>query len=491
MTNGLSEFQIIIGALSVVYFIFVTTTIAAIIYDKRDPVKTLSWVIVIITIPVIGFLLYIMIGRNYRRRKIFSKKIIIDKFQIGNIISRQLYTVNSMFSDNIPEVEANKDTITLLLNNNKTPLTTGNDVKILLNGDQTFADITEALQKAEKFIHLEYYIINDDNLGNYIADILIERAKAGVEVRVIYDDVGSWSLSKKYIKRLQNGGVAIFPFLPVIFPILSSRLNYRNHRKIIVIDGRIAFTGGINIADRYIFGSKKLGAWRDTHIRIVGDAALSLQVIFATDWYFASEEKLTNTKYFPKKATAKHEKGDLTVQIASSGPDSDWASIMQAYFAAITRAKSHIYISTPYFMPNNPILTAIKVASLSGVDVKILLPNRSDNKIVFWATRSYISELIEAGVKVYLYGGGFIHAKVLMIDGVFSSVGSANMDERSFEDNFEVSAFIYDKEKTMELEKCFKDDLALSRRVKNSKWVKRSKIHSFYEALARLLSPLL
>ena len=471
----------------VIYILLVASTLFTIIYDKRDPVKTLSWVMVIVLVPVIGFVIYIIFGQNYRKRKIFDKKGILDSLQIGNIISKQLYSVNSMFANHKPEIFQNRDIITLLLNSNKSPLTYDNQVEILNNGDQTFAALSRALLKARHFIHMEYYIISDDDIGNFIANILIKKAQEGVEVRVIYDDVGSWTLDKHYIRRLTDAGVHVKPFMPVAFPMFTSKINYRNHRKIVVVDGCVAFTGGLNIADRYIFGERKLGAWRDTHIRVEGEAVLSLQTVFVTDWYFVSGTRLNSLKYFPKQGKV----GDVAVQIASSGPDSDWATIMQAYFAAITRAQDHIYITTPYFLPNAPILTAIKVASLSGVDVRLLIPSKSDGKIVFWATRSYISELLEAGVKIYLYRGGFVHAKVMTIDGVFSAVGSANMDERSFEDNFEVTAFVYDREKTARLENDFKEDLQLSQKINPEQWQHRPKRECIYEAVARLLSPLL
>ncbi len=476
---------VVIGV--VIYVLLVASTLFTIIYDKRDPVKTLSWVMVIVLVPVVGFVIYVVFGQNYRKRKIFDKKGILDSLQIGNIVSKQLYSVNSMFADHKPEIAQNRDIITLLLNSNKSPLTYDNRVEVLNNGDQTFAALSKALVEARSFIHMEYYIVSDDDIGNFIADILIEKARAGVEVRVIYDDVGSWTLPKSYVRRLTAAGVQVKPFMPVAFPMFTSKINYRNHRKIVVVDGKIAFTGGLNIADRYILGERKLGAWRDTHIRIEGEAVLSLQTVFITDWYFVSGVRLNKPEYFPKQS----KRGNVAVQIASSGPDSDWATIMQAYFAAITRAQDHIYITTPYFLPNAPILTAIKVASLSGVDVRLLIPSKSDGKIVFWATRSYISELLEAGVKIYLYRGGFVHAKVLSIDGMFSAVGSANMDERSFEDNFEVTAFLYDREKTARLEHDFLEDLQLSRRIMPERWQYRPKKECVYEAVARLLSPLL
>ena len=326
-----------------------------------------------------------------------------------------------------------------------------------------------------------------DPLGREIADILIAKAQQGVEVRLIYDDVGSWGLGRKYIGRLRKAGVRVECFMQVVFPWLTSHVNYRNHRKILVVDGKIGFTGGINIAQRYVTGTK-MGPWRDTHLRLEGEAVGMLQIVFIADWFFVSKQLLNDyPKYLPKT----HVKEETMIQIATSGPDSDWASIMQAFFSAITHAQHHIYISSPYFLPNEAILTAVKVAALSGIDVRIMIPSRSDSKVVYWASRSYIGELIDANVKVYLYRRGFNHSKLIMIDGQFSSVGTANMDIRSFEDNFEVSALLYDRKITQELEAEFLHDLDQSRMVTRDYWESRPALHSFYEALSRLFSPLL
>ncbi len=474
----------IIGAL---YVISVIVTIIIIIHDKRDPVKALSWIIVIALLPIVGFIFYIVFGRNHRKDKLFNRKEVKDMEQFEKLIKQQLYDIHNPTLLHKSEIDNNRDIITLLLNNNKSLLTVNNRLKILNNGKATFDEIIDALKKARTFIHMEYYIIEDDKLGNTIADILIEKAKQGIEVRVIYDDVGSWGLSKKYIKRLRNAGVDIRCFMQVVFPWLTSKVNYRNHRKILVVDGEIGFTGGINIAQRYVDGLK-YGEWRDTHLKIEGDAVNMLQVVFITDWLFVSKQQLALPSKYIVKTNVKSE---CLVQIATSGPDSHWASIMQAFFAAITHAQNHIYISSPYFTPNEAILTAIKVAALSGIDVRIMIPSRSDSKVVYWASRSYIGELIEANVKIYLYRKGFNHSKLIMIDGQFASVGTANMDMRSFEDNFEVSAIIYDRDVTKELEAKFLEDLEQSREVTQEYWDTRPILHNIYEGFSRLFSPLL
>lgn len=469
------------------YVLMMIVTVIAIIVDKRDPVKSLSWIVVIILIPIIGFILYATFGQNLRRRRKLTLKEASMKGRLGRIADKQMVEINNLHFDIFPNVIRNLNVIKLLLNNNLSPLTIDNEVTILRDAAITFADIKKELLKATKFIHLEYYIIERGALLDSLVEILRQKAAEGVEVRIIFDDVGSWGLKKRYIEKLQSYGFKVESFMPVIFPRFTSRINHRNHRKIIVIDGVVGFTGGINIADRYLFGTKKLGHWRDTHLRIEGSAVMSMEAIFIADWCFCSDEHLDEMDYISSAVS----QGSSGIQIASSGPDSDWASIMQAFFLAITSAKDHIYISTPYFIPNNAILTALKVASMSGVDVRIIIPQKADAKITYWATRSYISELMDANVKVYQFRGGFNHSKIMMIDSHISTVGTVNMDVRSFEDNFELTAMIYDKDKTVELERMFMGDISESTLILRNIWEANPKITNLYEGLARLLSPLL
>lgn len=471
-----------------VYVAFIAINIILVVYDKREPVKALSWIIVMVALPVVGLVFYLFFGRNHRKQKLFSRKGLSDLEAIENITRQQIYGLSVPQLPNIKEITQNKDIITLLLNSSKAPLTSYNKLEYYNTGSGTFEAIITALEGATKFIHLEYYIFEGkDNIGKQIAELLMAKAKSGVEVRMIYDDVGSWGLSAKLCKKMSDAGVKVRCFMPVVFPWLTSNVNYRNHRKILIVDGKVAFTGGVNIADRYITGSS-FGIWRDAHLRIEGQAAIMLQVIFATDWYFVSGERLDQ----PEKYLYHSELSDqLVMQIASSGPDSDWDSIMQAFFAAINKARRHIYISTPYFLPNQAILTALKVAGLSGIDIRLMMPRRSDSKIALWASRSYISELLEAGVKVYLFEKGFNHSKLVTIDGTFASVGSANMDIRSFEDNFEVSAFIYDEKITRSIEENFLKDLEMCRLVSPQIWATRGTFNHIIEAVARLFSPLL
>lgn len=470
----------------VVYVLMIVAIIYTVLHERRDPVRAVSWIAVLVLIPIGGLIVYLFFGQNFRKQKIFNRKENKDLRQMEEFSRKQIFEIDEIHT---PEVDHNRHIIKLLLNNSKSLLTFNNTIRVLKNGTQTFDCIIEELRKAHSTIHLEYYIFEDDDIGNSIAQILIERARVGVEVRLIYDDVGSWNLGRDLINSMRRAGVKVHCFMPVVFPWFTSKINYRNHRKIIVIDGRIGFTGGLNIADRYIKGTKR-GIWRDTHLRIEGEAVRMLQITFLTDWYFAAKELLRDrTRYFPKFSTANL--SHCALQIAVSGPDSDYATIMQAYFSAITKAKHHIFISTPYFLPNEPILTALKVAALSGVDVRILMPSRSDSKMVHWASRSYFTELLEAKIKIYLFTQGFNHSKIMTIDGTFSSVGTANMDVRSFEDNFEITAMIYDKATTTILETQMLDDFASSEAVTLKNWQQRKHKDNFKESVARLFSPLL
>jgi cardiolipin synthase A/B len=480
-------FSNIVNILLILYLFTVFSTAIMVIHEKRDPAKTSIWVLILLFLPIIGLVFYIYFGQSHRKEKIFNRKGIRDLQQISQLSKTQLIDIKSDRFLETPSIRNNLSTITLLLNNSKSLLTLYNKVDIFQTGPKTFKSILDAIDRAKTSIHLEFYIVEDDNIGNLIKEKLINKAKEGVAIRLIYDDVGSWSLPKRFINELTSAGVLVFPFMRVKFPLFTSKVNYRNHRKIIVVDGKVAFMGGMNIADRYLKGNESLGTWYDTVLRIEGEGAHTLQAIFFVDWFFVSNINISDREmYFPShNISTQH-----SIQITTSGPDSDWASIMQAFFSAITRAKKHIYIATPYFIPNESILTALKTASLSGIDVKLILPGKSDSTVVYWSSLSYVAELIEAGINVYLFQGGFNHSKILMIDSSFSSVGSANMDIRSFEDNFEVLTMIYDEELTLELESQYLKDLRRCKKVNLKQWNKRPLKQNFKESISRLFSPL-
>lgn len=484
----MSWLQLAIYVLIALYILTVISVIINVILENRNPVRTLAWIIVLVAVPFIGFLFYLYFGINYRKIKMFSMKGLGDMKWLQYMSEDQKQLIKkSEFLHKRETVEVRK-LMTLLLNNSKALLTRFNKVEVLNNGEETFPAIFEALQNAKRFIHLEYYIIEMGRLTSRLKELLIEKAKAGVEVRVIYDDVGSWGLTRDFLRELRNAGIQIYPFLPVRFHQFANKANYRNHRKIVVIDGEVGFVGGLNFADRYVDGVPKIGVWRDTHLKVQGEAVTSLQVIFLIDWYFVRQELLLDKNEYLPYIQAD---GDMLVQAVTSGPDSDWASIQQAYFTLINMAKRYVFISTPYFMPGETTLNSLKTAAMSGVDVRIMLPHKSDSLLTYWCSRSFVGELLEAGVKVYWYQKGINHSKVIIVDGIVSSVGTANMDIRSFEQNFEVSLILYDRDITKKLAGDFLKDLQSSSEVVIQRWKFRSRREKAYESVARLFAPVL
>lgn len=387
----------------------------------------------------------------------------------------------------------------LLAFNSDSPIFINNDIKIYKDGVDKFKDLKEELLKAKHHIHLEYYIVNSDEIGNEIKDILIQKSLEGVKVRFIIDKVGSSSLKRTYIKELKNAGVSVVMysyFLAPLLKIINTQINYRNHRKIVVIDGQVGFLGGINIGDEYLGKNKKFGYWRDTHLRIKGDFVLALQAVFLDD--FITIEKANNSytfydkefyRYFPENTNV-HKK--VLMQLVKSGPDSTFPAIMQSILKMIMNARENIYITTPYFVPPSSLMEALKIASLSGVDVKIIFPEKSDHIMVNKASRSYLSELMDCGIEVYLYDkNSFIHSKTMTIDGKICTLGTANMDIRSFELNYEINTVIYDKDITNNIDSLFFEDLLKCRHFKIEEYETSNKFNKFVEGFARIFSALL
>lgn len=467
------------------YYALVIWAVIKLLLENKNPLKTHSYLLALILIPVLGLLIYILFGQDYRRNKLFSRKAAIDEARINEYAEAQLKLASEHELIEDKEIRQRANMIKLLLSNNHSFLSKNNKITLLFNGEQKFPELIKCLKQAKDHIHVEYYIFDEDQIGNEIAEVLAGKAKEGVTVRFIYDDVGTSHIHKSYKKLFDRAGVEYYPFMPVYIPKLS-RANYRDHRKIVVIDGKVGFVGGMNVADRYINKNGKI-TWRDTHLKIEGDAVNSLQIIFMLNWYFVSKKRLQfSENYFPV-----HQAGNQCVQIAASGPDSDWASIMQAFFVAISNAKSQVLITTPYFIPNEPILTALSTAALGGVDVQIIFPYKGDNKIVQAASMSYMKEVLEAGVKVHLYTGGFNHSKTMVVDGMISSVGTANMDFRSFDQNFEVNAFIYNRSIANQLIERFNEDKKQCLPLLLSRWQQRPIRRRLAESSSRLLAPLL
>jgi cardiolipin synthase len=475
------------NVLAVLYLITVFSISLMIVFENRNPVKTLAWLLVILLVPVAGVVIYVLFGRYYRKQKIYSRKGMADSRRLAAHVNRQVGMLPRVLADESEAVRSKRHLIHLMLNNNRSLLTLDNKIDLLVNGKQTFPAMLDAIASATNYIHLESYRIEPDTLGTEFRELLERKAREGVKVRVIFDDVGSWNIHKPYLREMRASGVQIFPFMPVRFPSFSSKINYRNHRKILVIDGRVGFVGGLNIADKYLHGLPDLGPWVDTHLKIEGEAVAALDRVFISDWDFVSGEELKPESFLKHVIKIGNR---CLVQVASSGPDTDWATIMQVYFSAIATAKSSIYLTSPYFSPDESILTALKTAALGGVDVRMIFPKHSDSIISNWNTRSYITELLEAGVRIFLYEQGFIHSKYLLVDSVFSSVGSPNVDVRSFDLDFEVTALIYDEEFAARLGVLFEEDLENCKEVLIPEWVKRRRRERHKESMARIFGPL-
>lgn len=476
--------------LSVAVYLLMLFTTVRIILDTNSPPKALSYLLLTVTLPVIGSIAYFTLGVNYRKRRIYSKKLRETNKLLLSIRRESLNATKQLIDRDGPQLGGQTDLAELLLNESLEPLSR-NRVILLNNGEEKFPSVIEALESARQFIHIEYYIYEDDVIGNQIKDLLIRKAQEGVSVRFIYDDFGSRGLKSRFLGELRKGGVEAFPFYQIRWPFFASRLNYRNHRKIIVVDGIVGFVGGINVSDRYINSKGNEGYWRDIHVRIEGPAIWSLQIPFLADWNFCSGQRIApNEKLFPLFPENVAGARDL-VQIVAGGPDYPRSGIMLSYFTAITGAENKIYLTSPYFIPNVSIFDALRKAALSGKEVRLLVPGVSDSAFVNAASRSYYQDLLDCGVKIYRYKKGFIHAKSLVVDDNLCIVGTANMDFRSFDLNFEINAVIYGKEFCRQLTQSFLKDLEDSVLITDKTWKRRNKWQMLLDKIARLFSPLL
>ncbi|MEO7294303.1 MAG: cardiolipin synthase [Ginsengibacter sp.] len=470
-----------------VYFIILILVCLRIIFETYSSSKALAYLFFCIFVPVIGILFYMAFGINYWQKKLYTKKS-----GENDKMLEELKNNISQYKESIVEVKdrgINDDSelAAMLLKDLQSPLTRHNSVKLLLNGEEKFPELMKCLSEAEHHIHLEYYIYEEDEIGSAIIELLIKKAKEGIEVRFIYDDFGSPTIKKKLEKRMCESGIEIFPFSKVHFYLLANRINYRNHRKIVIIDGKTGFTGGINVSDKYINNKPKQLYWRDTHLRIDGPGVYYLQYIFITDWNFCRGKKIKGESiYFNHNANTKE---DVHIQIAGSGPDSVQPSILFSVLEAIYLAKKEILITTPYFIPGDAVVDALRIAALGGLSVKLLVPGKCDSKLVNAASKAHYKDLLIAGVEIYVYNKGFVHAKTLVTDGSLTMIGTANMDNRSFELNFEVNAIIYDVPFAEKMRKVFFEDLQFTEKLNAEKWYKRSFLTQLPEKLARLLSP--
>ena len=467
------------------YVLVIVITMITVLLDNRQPSKTIAWVLVLMFLPVIGIILYFFFGQNTRKERIISEQ------SMDQLTKRSMFEFAEQRNLQLPE--SHRSLINLFANQSLSLPFKDNEVEIFVNGYEFFPALLKAIKQAKSHIHIDIYIMDDDPIGNLIADALIDKAREGVEIRLIYDDVGSWRTKSAFFERMRNEGIEIHPFLPVRFPSFTSKVNYRNHRKIIVIDGQIGFIGGMNLALRYVKGTGKQ-PWRDTHLCVRGGAVYGLQRAFLIDWYFVDRTLITSHHYYPPLTDylSKYKANNCLAQVVTSNPTSQWPDIMQGYVRILMEAKSYVYMESPYFLPTEPILFAMRTAAITGVDVRLMIPLSSDAKLVEWSTHSYVKEVIEAGVKVYFYKAGFNHSKLLVSDDFICTCGSTNIDFRSFDNNFEANVFFYDRDLALRMKDVYLTDEAESVTMDEVTSLRRTPfLYRLRDSLVRLLSPLL
>lgn len=473
-----------------VHWIFIVLYVAVIVgimltvlMDNRQPAKTIAWVLVLLFVPVVGIVLYIFFGQNTRKMKLISGR------SLDQLSKRSMLEFVEQRNLRMPEYFSSL--VRLFTNQSLSLPFKDNAVEFYTDGYQFFPALLQAIKGATNHIHLDTYIFSDDPLGRLLSDALIAKAREGVEVRLIYDDVGCWRVPERFFDRMRQAGVKVRSFMPVRFPAFTSKVNYRNHRKVCVIDGTQGFIGGMNIALRYVKGLHGgTLPWRDTHMRLRGSVVYALQRAFLVDWYFVDRTLINDHRYYPPMPW--HISKDSLAQVVTSSPIAQWPDIMQGYVRILLEAKRYVYMETPYFLPTEPVMFAMRTAALAGVDVRLLIPRRSDAWLIQLASMSYVTETLEAGVKVRLYEKGFNHSKLLVADDQISTCGSTNIDFRSFENNFEANVFFYDRQTALRIKDIYMRDEDCSINFSEARELHhRPYMHRFVESLLRLLSPLL
>lgn len=473
-----------------VHWIFIVLYVAVIVgimltvlMDNRQPAKTIAWVLVLLFVPVVGIVLYIFFGQNTRKMKLISGR------SLDQLSKRSMLEFVEQRNLRMPEYFSSL--VRLFTNQSLSLPFKDNAVEFYTDGYQFFPALLQAIKGATNHIHLDTYIFADDPLGRLLSDALIAKAREGVEVRLIYDDVGCWRVPERFFDRMRQAGVKVRSFMPVRFPAFTSKVNYRNHRKVCVIDGTQGFIGGMNIALRYVKGlNGGTLPWRDTHMRLRGSVVYALQRAFLVDWYFVDRTLINDHRYYPPMPW--HISNDSLAQVVTSSPIAQWPDIMQGYVRILLEAKRYVYMETPYFLPTEPVMFAMRTAALAGVDVRLLIPRRSDAWLIQLASMSYVTETLEAGVKVRLYENGFNHSKLLVADDQISTCGSTNIDFRSFENNFEANVFFYDRQTALRIKDIYMRDEDCSINFSEARELHhRPYMHRFVESLLRLLSPLL
>lgn len=465
--------------LVVAYAITIFSIVGVVLSENRNPLKSLAWVTVLLMFPVGGIILYIFFGRSIKNKRMISRR------------NRRRLLQSAMpqqHSDGLKTLSPElRQIVELGKNMADAPYLDGNKIDLYFNGTDKFEALLADIDAARSYINIQYYIISDDALGTRLKDALINKAQQGLKIRIIYDHIGSLSVKKKYFKELTAAGIEAYPFFRVAFPPFATRINWRNHRKLAVIDGQIGYIGGMNVAQRYIDGGKNFDSWRDTHLRIVGPAVAALQYSFAVDWSFMGHSLIEEPVY----STIQSPPGQCGTQLLTSGPTSEWTNIAMMMLKAIGNARHHIYIQTPYLLPTESLLRSLQAAALARVDVRIMIPLKSDSRILTYASRSFIMECLRSGIKIYLYHAGMLHSKTLIVDNELCSIGSANIDFRSFEHNFESTMFIYSRHINEQMQRQFILDQQNCHRINEAAWRARPMRHKALESLVRLLSPVL
>jgi cardiolipin synthase len=463
---------VVIYPIILIYGIFLFITIRRILLDIKTPSKSLSWILVSIFIPVIGISIYQLIGTSIKKDSFFTNRKPVSS-------AKEVIFPHEFRSDK-------KRLVELLYKNKSAALSFGNSVEVLRNGEETFNRILEEMKKAKSNIHLDFYIIESGKMLSEYLEVIKQKTKEGVKIRMVYDGFRSNNLNEAHRTILDSAGVEYKVFMPFNYFKSIRYINYRNHRKIITIDNQVAFTGGMNISDNYLNDNNSLGYWKDTFIMISGEAAKDLEYVFNCDWHYAGGDN-----YVIQDVNQESSEKGLPVQVISSGPDAEHKGILQQYFTMITDAEDYVYISTPYFIPGESILTALKTSALSGIDVRLMLPYQSDSRWLKWCMMTYLEELLDAGVVIYFFKSGFLHSKVMISDDIVSSVGSANVDERSFDTNFEVNAIVYDRATTLQLKEYFIEDISKCEILTKESFASREDRNKIMESIARLASPML
>ena len=472
--------DIIFSILMVLYALTVLTVIIVVLSENRNPVKSMAWVLVLVLLPVLGLVIYLIFGRSLKGMSLTSRSHLRELRRMSDFPDAVEH--EGAFSDDSRQIIS-------LVNKLVGPhLFVGNGIDVFTAGTDKFEALKRDIREAREYIHVQYFILENDKTGSELIQLLMDKAREGVQVRVLYDYVGSFYMSSRVLKQMRAAGIDVHPFLKLTLTQFAFRVNWRNHRKIVVIDGRVGYLGGMNIADRYVIGDKKWTPWRDTHLRMTGPAVAAMQYSFAIDWDFTTRNLLTSPVVFNEGAL---DSPDYVVQMMNSGPTGRWNNISFVFFKAITLAKRCVYIQTPYFLPSDALLKALQSVALEGVDVRLMIPRQSDSAMLRLATGSYIKECLLSGIKIFLYEPTILHAKVLIVDDEFVTTGSTNFDFRSFEHNFEFNTLVYGKEFNQKMKATFEADMGQCTRLTLAQWKKRPLVTKALESIVRLISPIL